>query len=115
MILATRTRVPNTPVTACRNQTHPWRQLQSPSPQTASPTFFGLTVLNYQNVTPQLTYGTAQDMGRTWPTVGWAQANPAAEQYNFNRAEYLYRYERSGNRQDCLHLGHTPQWASTTP
>src|SRR5258706_8127034 len=38
--------------------------------QPAASTFFGLTVLNYQNVTPQLTFGTT----RTWnahSTLDW--------------------------------------------
>ena len=83
-------------------------------PRTASSTFFGLTVLNYQNVTPQLTYGTARTWD-AWPTVGWAQANPAAGQYNFSALNTYIATNVSGNRQIVYTFGQTPQWASTRP
>ena len=82
--------------------------------QPAASTFFGLTVLNYQNVTPQLTFGTA----RTWnahPTLDWAEANPAAGQYNFAPLNTFIATNQSRETQILYTFGRTPQWASTRP
>ena len=80
----------------------------------ASSTFFGLTVLNYQNVTPRLTFGTT----RTWdafPALNWAEANPAAEQYNFAPLNTYIATNQSRDTQILYTFGRTPQWASTSP
>ena len=82
--------------------------------QTASSTFFGLTVLNYQEVTPQLTFGTT----RTWdayPALDWADANPAAGQYNFAPLNTFIATNQSRGAQILYTFGRTPQWASTNP
>ena len=82
--------------------------------QPAASTFFGLTVLNYQNVTPQLTFGTA----RTWnahPTLDWAEVNPAAGQYNFAPLNTFIATNQSRETQILYTFGRTPQWASTRP
>jgi Glycosyl hydrolase catalytic core len=82
--------------------------------QTAASTFFGLTVLNYQNVTPQLTFGTARTWD-AWPALDWAEANPAAGQYNFAPLNAYIAMNLSENRQIVYTFGRTPQWASTRP
>ena len=82
--------------------------------QTAASTFFGLTVLNYQNVTPQLTFGTARTWD-AWPALDWAEANPAAGQYNFAPLNAYIAMNLSENRQIVYTFGRTPQWASTKP
>ena len=82
--------------------------------QAASSTFFGLTVLNYQQVTPQLTFGTT----RTWdayPALDWADANPAAEQYNFAPLNTYIATNQGENTQILYTFGRTPQWASSSP
>jgi hypothetical protein len=71
--------------------------------QPASSTFFGLTILNYQEVAPQLTFGTT----RTWdayPALDWADANPAPEQYNFAPLNTYIATSLSWNAQVSLHL-----------
>jgi hypothetical protein len=80
----------------------------------ASSAFFGLTVLNYQNVTPQLTFGTT----RTWdayPALDWADANPAAGQNNFAPLNTFIATNQSRAAQILYTFGRTPQWASTSP
>jgi polysaccharide biosynthesis protein PslG len=80
----------------------------------ASSTFFGLTVLNYQNTTPQLTFGTT----RTWdayPALDWAEANPAAGQNNFAPLNSFTTMNQSKEAQILYTFGRTPQWASTSP
>ena len=82
--------------------------------QTASSTFFGLTVLNYQEITPQLSFGTT----RTWdayPALDWADANPAAGQYNFAPLNTFIATNQSRGAQILYTFGRTPQWASTSP
>ena len=82
--------------------------------QPASSTFFGLTVINYQRVTPPLTFGTT----RTWdayPALDWADANPAAEHYNFAPLNTYIATNQSANTQIVYTLGRPPQWASTRP
>ncbi len=96
-----------------RSSTHP-----NPSSrirrQPAASTFFGLTVLNYQNVTPLLPIGT----GRTWdawPALDWAEANSAPGQYNFAPLNASIAMHQSRNTQIIYTFGRTPQWASTKP
>ncbi len=82
--------------------------------QPASSTFFGLTVINYQRVMPPLTFGTT----RTWdayPALDWADANPAAEHYNFAPLNTYIATNQSANTQIVYTLGRPPQWASTRP
>jgi hypothetical protein len=82
--------------------------------QAAPSTFFGLTILNYQGVTPQLTFGTT----RTWdayPALDWADANRAAEQYNSAPLNTYIATSLSWNAQILYTFGRTPQWASTSP
>ncbi len=84
------------------------------SPVAASSKFFGLTVLDYQNVTPQLTFGTT----RTWdahPDLDWAEANPAAAQYNFAPLNSFIDTNLSRGTQILYTFGRTPRWASTRP
>ena len=80
----------------------------------ASPAFFGLTVLDYKNVNPLLTFGTI----RTWnahPTLDWAETNPAAGQYIFAPLNSYIATNISAGRQILYTFGRTPRWASTAP
>jgi hypothetical protein len=83
-------------------------------PVTPSTAFFGLTVLNYQAVTPQLTFGTT----RTWdayPALDWADANPADGQYNFAPLNTFIDKNLSSGTQIIYTFGRSPRWASTNP
>src|SRR5271156_6709278 len=80
----------------------------------ASSAFFGLTVLDYKNTNPLLTFGTT----RTWdahPALDWAEANPAAGQYNFAPLNSYIATNISRGRQILYTFGRTPRWASTAP
>ncbi len=81
--------------------------------RTASSAFFGMTVLNYQNVIPRLTFGTARTWD-AWPALDWAEANPAAGQYNFAPLNAYIATNLSRNREIVYTFGRTPRWASTS-
>jgi hypothetical protein len=88
-------------------------ELAAPPP-IASSTFFGLTVINYNRMNPPLTYGTT----RTWdayPPLDWADANPAAGQYNFAPLNSYIAANISRGTQIIYTFGRTPRWASTVP
>jgi polysaccharide biosynthesis protein PslG len=80
----------------------------------ASPVFFGLTVINYQSITPLPAFGTT----RTWdayPALDWADANPAARQYNFAPLNRFIDTNQRRGAQILYTFGRPPQWASTRP
>jgi len=76
--------------------------------------FFGLTVLDYENVKPALTFG----ITRTWdayPGLDWADANPSPGEYKFRPLDnYLSMYGGTGH-EVIYTFGRTPRWASTRP
>ena len=76
--------------------------------------YFGLTVLNYKNINPSLTFGTT----RTWdahPALDWAEANPAEGRYNFGPLNSFVSENRNRGVEVIYTFGRTPQWASTAP
>jgi polysaccharide biosynthesis protein PslG len=76
--------------------------------------FFGLSVLDYKKTNPLLIFGTT----RTWdayPALDWAEANPAAGQYNFAPLNSYIATNMSRGRQILYTFGRTPRWASTAP
>ncbi len=63
---------------------------------------------------PPLTFGTT----RTWdahPALDWAEANPAAGQYNFAPLNSYIAVNMSRGAQIIYTFGRTPRWASTAP
>jgi polysaccharide biosynthesis protein PslG len=84
------------------------------SPSVASSVFFGLTVLNYQNMTPALTFGTTRTWD-AWPALDWAEANSAAGTNNFAPLNAFIATAQSRDAQVIYTFGRTPQWASTSP
>jgi hypothetical protein len=84
------------------------------APPIASSAFFGLTILDYKHSNPPLAFGTT----RTWdayPSVDWAEANPAAVQYNFAPLNSYIAANTSRGAQIVYAFGKTPHWASTAP
>ncbi len=75
-------------------------------------TFFGLTVLDFQNLAPKLPYGTT----RTWdsyPNLDWADVSPAPGTYDFT---YLDAFLKKNRGHEVIYtLGRTPRWASSKP
>ena len=74
--------------------------------------YFGLTVLNFEKLTPDISYG----LTRTWdsyPNLDWADVNPAPGVYNFSDIDKFLRM--NAGRQIIYTLGRTPRWASSDP
>ena len=61
-----------------------------------------------------MTFGTARTWD-AWPGLAWAEANPAAGQYNFAPLNAYITMNLSRNMQIVYTFGRTPQWASTSP
>jgi hypothetical protein len=77
-------------------------------------TLFGLTVLNYTNLTPTLTFGTT----RTWdayPDVDWSDVNPAPGVFQFKNLDQFVSQNQALGVDIIYTLGRTPQWASSQP
>jgi hypothetical protein len=75
---------------------------------------FGLTVLNFYNLTPTLTYGTT----RTWdsyPNLDWSDINPSAGVYQFEWLDHFIALNRARGTDIIYTLGRTPLWASSQP
>jgi hypothetical protein len=74
--------------------------------------FFGMTVLNYQNSYPNVTYGTVRTWD-TYPSVNWSALNPARGVYNWGNLDSFMSQTRG---KDIVYtFGVTPNWASTNP
>ena len=84
---------------------------QPPAARPAIPSsYFGLTVLNYRNINPSLTFATT----RTWdahPALDWAEANPANGRYNFGPLNSFVSKNRERRAEVIYTFGRTPQWA----
>ena len=83
-------------------------------PPIASSAFFGLTVLDYKNANPLLTFGTT----RTWdahPALDWAEVNSAAGQYNFAPLNSYITTNMSRGTQILYTFGRTPQQGLMAP
>jgi hypothetical protein len=83
-------------------------------PSEAQPAFFGLTVNDFANVKPLLTFGTT----RSWDAyqgLDWAEANPASGQFNFAPLNNFIAINQARGAEMIYTFGRTPQWASTQP
>jgi hypothetical protein len=76
--------------------------------------FFGMTVLDSQNVIPPLNYGTT----RTWdsfPMLDWAEINSSAGVYQFKHLDAFIQANQARNAEVIYTFGRTPRWASAKP
>jgi len=108
---------------ACGNGQNPnqlWRLAPLTAPAAIVPTdgipasYFGMTVLDFRNVTPPISYGTT----RTWdsyPYLDWAEANPLPGVYNFTWLDAFLAKNAAQGRDVIYTFGRTPQWASSNP
>jgi polysaccharide biosynthesis protein PslG len=83
---------------------------QGPIPRS----FFGMTVLDFQNVSSSLSYGTT----RTWdsfPMLDWADINSAPGVYNFQYLDAFLKMNQERDVDVIYTFGRTPQWASSQP
>jgi hypothetical protein len=77
-------------------------------------TFFGMTVLDSEHVTPPLNYGTT----RTWdsfPMLDWADINSSAGVYQFQHLDAFLQLNEARGAEVIYTFGRTPQWASSNP
>jgi polysaccharide biosynthesis protein PslG len=75
---------------------------------------FGMTVLDFQNVNPPLSYGTT----RTWdsfPMLDWADINAAPGVYDFQYLDAFLKMNQERNADVIYTFGRTPLWASSQP
>jgi hypothetical protein len=84
------------------------------NPSQAQPVLFGLTVNNFANVKPLVSFGTTRSWD-AYPGLDWADANPAAGQYNFAPLDSFIAINQARGAEIIYTFGRTPQWASTQP
>jgi polysaccharide biosynthesis protein PslG len=76
--------------------------------------FFGMTVLDFQQVSPSLNYGTT----RTWdsfPMLDWADINSAPGIYDFRLLDAFIKINQERGADVIYTFGRTPLWASSQP
>jgi hypothetical protein len=76
--------------------------------------FFGLTVNDFANVTPLVTFGTTRSWD-AYPGLDWAEANPASGQYDFAPLDSFIAVNQARGAEMIYTFGRTPQWTSTQP
>ncbi len=76
--------------------------------------FFGLTVLNFKNVSPTMPFGTTRSRD-AYPALDWADANPFPGRYNFRSLDEFISLNQSRNTEIIYTFGRTPLWASSQP
>jgi hypothetical protein len=75
---------------------------------------FGMTVLDFENVSAPLRYGTT----RTWdsfPMLDWAEINSAPGVYDFRQLDAFLNMNQERNVEVIYTFGRTPLWASSQP
>jgi polysaccharide biosynthesis protein PslG len=76
--------------------------------------FFGMTVLNFIQVSPAVPFGTT----RTWdayPGMDWSDENPARGIYHFATLDQFLAKSAESGTDVVYTLGRTPRWASSKP
>ena len=81
---------------------------------TISASLFGLTVLNFENLTPSMSFGTTRSWD-AYPDFDWSDANPSAGVYNFTYLDQFIAINQARGADIIYTLGRTPQWASSQP
>lgn len=75
---------------------------------------FGLTVLDFENVSPAIPFGTT----RSWdahPALSWSEMNPSTGVYNFDSLDDFIARNQARGAEIIYTFGRTPQWASSQP
>jgi len=77
-------------------------------------TFFGLSVLDFPQLNPSISFGTT----RSWdagPGLDWSDANPSPGVYNFTPLDQFIAFNQARGSQGIYTFGRTPLWASSQP
>ncbi len=85
-----------------------------PSTAAIPATFFGLTVGNFEYLTPTIPFGTARSW-ESFPPLDWADNNPSPGVYNFATLDNFIAVNQARGAEMIYTLGRTPQWASSQP
>jgi polysaccharide biosynthesis protein PslG len=76
--------------------------------------FFGMTVLDYEQVTPKLNFGTTRTWG-SFPMLDWAEINPSTGVYQFQDLDAFLQLNEARGADVIYTFGRTPRWASSKP
>jgi hypothetical protein len=76
--------------------------------------FFGLTVLNFKNLSPTMLFGTTRSWD-AYPALDWADSNPSAGVYDFTSLDKFISLNQSHGTEIIYTFGRTPLWASSQP
>jgi hypothetical protein len=77
-------------------------------------TLFGLTVLNFENLAPSMSFGTTRSWD-AWPDFDWSDVNPSPGVYNFTYLDQFIAINQARGTDIIYTLNRTPQWASSQP
>jgi hypothetical protein len=86
----------------------------SPSPSPIPASLFGLTVLDFNELSPSMRFGTTRSWD-AYPKLDWSDANPSYGTYNFTYLDKFIALNRARGTQMIYTLGRTPRWASSRP
>lgn len=75
---------------------------------------FGLSVLDYNNIVPKLSYSTTRSWD-AYPGLDWADANPAPGVYQFGPLNTFIALNQARGEDILYTFGRTPQWTSASP
>jgi hypothetical protein len=75
---------------------------------------FGLSVLNFENLTPSMSFGTTRSWD-AYPAFDWSDVNPSPGVYNFTYLDQFIAINQARGADIIYTLGRTPQWASSQP
>ena len=78
------------------------------------PSLFGLTVLNFDALSPSMPFGTTRSWD-AWPNLDWSDANPSAGVYNFTSLDTFIAMNQARGADIIYTFGRTPLWASSQP
>jgi polysaccharide biosynthesis protein PslG len=75
---------------------------------------FGLTVLNFSNLSPSMRFGTTRSWD-AYPGLDWSEANPSAGTYKFTDLDTFIAANQARGSDIIYTFGRTPLWASSKP
>jgi hypothetical protein len=76
--------------------------------------FFGLTVLNFDKLTPLVSFGTTRSWD-AYPDFDWADINPSPGVFDFTFLDQFIAINRARGAEIIYTLNRTPHWASSQP
>ena len=84
------------------------------STATIPASFFGLTVLDFKQRTPSMSFGTTRSWD-AYPDFDWSDINPARGAYSFSSLDQFIAINQARGTDIVYTFGRTPRWASAQP